>query len=116
MADAPESRTPEGEPVGPAEKPAKATPVKKATKRAPARKKADSADDLSATSVIEVEQLLVDDFAPGQDLKAKVSEAWHDFARALAGAIPRLAQGTHVDLTLDPTASGTGKAIYEVSL
>src|SRR5690242_19966576 len=119
MADAPESVTPGAEvagPVAPAKKAAKATPAKKAAKRAPARKKAGPADDLSAASVIEVEHLLVDDSAPGQDLKAKVGEAWHEFARALAGAIPKLAQGTHVDLTLDPTASGTGKAIYEVSL
>ncbi len=62
------------------------------------------------------EILLVDDLAHASDLKAKVSEAWHEFARALAAVIPTLPPGTHVDLTLDPTASGTGRAIYEVSL
>jgi hypothetical protein len=113
MADASESTTPDAEATETAA-PAKAVPARKAAKRAPARKKA--GEDLSEVSVAEVEQLLVDDSAPGQDLKVKVSEAWHEFARALAGAIPKLPQGTHVDLTLDPTASGTGKAIYEVSL
>ncbi|GID29088.1 T3SS (YopN, CesT) and YbjN peptide-binding chaperone 1 [Paractinoplanes brasiliensis] len=50
------------------------------------------------------------------DLRAKVGEAWREFARALAGLLPTLAPGAHVDLTLDPTASGTGTAVYSVSI
>ncbi|GAB1643935.1 T3SS (YopN, CesT) and YbjN peptide-binding chaperone 1 [Krasilnikovia sp. MM14-A1259] len=50
------------------------------------------------------------------DLRAKVTEAWREFAGALAGLLPTLSPGAHVDLTLDPTASGTGAAIYSVSL
>jgi hypothetical protein len=62
------------------------------------------------------EALVLDDVHLGSDLKTKVSEAWHDFARALAKAISQLPERVHVDLTLDPTASGTGQAIYEVSV
>lgn len=50
------------------------------------------------------------------DLRAKVTEAWQDFARALAARLRRLPTGAHIELTLDPTASGTGDAIYSVSL
>jgi type III secretion system-like peptide-binding chaperone len=50
------------------------------------------------------------------DLTAKVSEAWRDFARTLAAAIPQLPAGVTLDLTLDPTASGTGEAVYAVQL
>jgi len=50
------------------------------------------------------------------DLRAKVTEAWREFASALAGLLPTLAPGAHVDLTLDPTASGTGMAVYSVSI
>ncbi|GAB1688462.1 T3SS (YopN, CesT) and YbjN peptide-binding chaperone 1 [Krasilnikovia sp. M28-CT-15] len=50
------------------------------------------------------------------DLRAKVTEAWREFAGALAALLPTLSPGAHVDLTLDPTASGTGAAIYSVSL
>lgn len=50
------------------------------------------------------------------DLRAKVTEAWQDFARALAVRLRRLPAGTRIELTLDPTASGTGDAIYSVSL
>ena len=50
------------------------------------------------------------------DLRAKVTEAWREFAAALAGVLPTLPVGAHVDLTLDPTASGTGAAVYSVSL
>jgi hypothetical protein len=50
------------------------------------------------------------------DLRAKVTEAWREFAGALATLLPTLAPGAHVDLTLDPTASGTGTAVYSVSL
>ena len=50
------------------------------------------------------------------DLRAKVTEAWREFAAALAALIPRLTAGAHVDVTLDPTASGTGTAVYSVSM
>ncbi|GAA0563117.1 hypothetical protein GCM10010172_53060 [Paractinoplanes ferrugineus] len=50
------------------------------------------------------------------DLRAKVTEAWREFASALAALVPTLAPGAHVDVTLDPTASGTGLAVYSVSL
>lgn len=50
------------------------------------------------------------------DLGAKVAEAWREFARALAAALPTMPDGSHLDLTLDPTASGTGDAVYGVSL
>ena len=50
------------------------------------------------------------------DLRAKVTNAWRDFAAALAALLPTLAPGGHVDLTLDPTASGTGMAVYSVKL
>jgi hypothetical protein len=60
--------------------------------------------------------LILDDLAIPSDLKTKVTEAWHEFARALAVVIQHLDHGVHVDLTLDPTASGTGQAVYEVSV
>src|SRR3712207_3113484 len=50
------------------------------------------------------------------DLRAKVTEAWRGFAAALAALIPTLSPGAHVDVTLDPTASGTGLAVYSVSM
>jgi hypothetical protein len=50
------------------------------------------------------------------DLRAKVTQAWREFAGSLAGLLPTLAPGSHVDLTLDPTASGTGTAVYSVSI
>jgi hypothetical protein len=50
------------------------------------------------------------------DLRAKVTEAWREFASALAALLPTLPIGAHVDVTLDPTASGTGTAVYSVSL
>jgi hypothetical protein len=50
------------------------------------------------------------------DLRAKVTDAWREFAGALAAILPTLPSGSHVELTLDPTASGTGDAIYSVSL
>ena len=57
------------------------------------------------------EQVLLDDPTTG-DLAAKVTQAWQDFARALATALAGLAEGHRLDLTLDPTASGTGDAVY----
>lgn len=50
------------------------------------------------------------------DLRAKVTEAWREFAGALAAVLPTLPSGAHVELTLDPTASGTGSAVYSVSV
>src|SRR5262245_3346893 len=50
------------------------------------------------------------------DLRAKVTEAWRDFARSLANALPALPKGARLELTLDPTASGTGDAVYAVSV
>ena len=50
------------------------------------------------------------------DLRAKVTEAWGEFAGALAALLPTLPPGAHVDVALDPTASGTGTAVYSVSL
>lgn len=59
---------------------------------------------------------IVDDLALGTDLKPKVDQAWRDFARALAGAVPDLEPGTQLDIALDPTAAGVGEAVYAVSL
>src|SRR3982750_4658249 len=50
------------------------------------------------------------------DLRAKVTEAWREFAGALAALLPTVSPGAHVDITLDPTASGTGTAVYSVSI
>ena len=61
------------------------------------------------------EGMLLDESTTG-DLRAKVTEAWREFAGSLAGLLPTLAPGAQVDITLDPTASGTGMAVYSVSL
>ncbi|MEU4677155.1 hypothetical protein [Micromonospora sp. NPDC023737] len=50
------------------------------------------------------------------DLRAKVTQAWQEFARALAELLPALPAGAHVELTLDPTASGTGDAVYSIGI
>jgi hypothetical protein len=50
------------------------------------------------------------------DLRAKVTDAWREFAGALAKLVPTLTAGAHIDVTLDPTASGTGTAVYSVSM
>ncbi|MBM0239963.1 hypothetical protein JNW88_27770 [Micromonospora sp. ATA32] len=50
------------------------------------------------------------------DLRAKVTEAWREFARALAERLRGLPAGAHIELTLDPTASGTGDAVYSISV
>lgn len=50
------------------------------------------------------------------DLRAKVTEAWREFARALAVRLRDLPVGAHLDVTLDPTASGTGDAVYSISV
>jgi hypothetical protein len=59
---------------------------------------------------------IFDDLATGSDLKAKLAHAWREFAQALAQALPALPPGSELDITLDPTASGTGPAVYGVSL
>jgi hypothetical protein len=59
---------------------------------------------------------LLDDLAANADLKAKVTQAWQEFATALARAVPGLPTGTRLDLALDPTASGTGDAVYGVTV
>ncbi|GGK93729.1 T3SS (YopN, CesT) and YbjN peptide-binding chaperone 1 [Mangrovihabitans endophyticus] len=61
------------------------------------------------------EGILMDESSTA-DLRAKVTEAWREFAGAMADLIPALEPGSHVDVTLDPTASGTGTAIYSVSM
>jgi hypothetical protein len=75
-------------------------------------------DSTEADSQVPAEALLLDeeDTAAGADLKAKVREAWQDFAGTLAAAVPRFPAGTTLDLTLDPTASGTGDAVYAVRI
>ncbi|MDM4721759.1 hypothetical protein QTQ03_19975 [Micromonospora sp. WMMA1363] len=50
------------------------------------------------------------------DLRAKVTQAWREFARALAQRLGTLPAGAHVELTLDPTASGTGDAVYSIGI
>ncbi|HEX6498548.1 MAG TPA: hypothetical protein VF054_05895 [Micromonosporaceae bacterium] len=50
------------------------------------------------------------------DLAAKVHEAWREFAGALADALPALPAGARLGLTLDPTASGTGDAVYGIEV
>lgn len=62
------------------------------------------------------ESSLFDDEAGIADLNAKVTEAWGVFARQLAEALPQLPGETTLDITLDPTASGTGDAVYGVQL
>jgi hypothetical protein len=59
---------------------------------------------------------ILDDLALGTDLRAKVTQAWRELATAIASALPELPPGAHLDLTLDPTASGTGSAVYGVML
>lgn len=49
------------------------------------------------------------------DLREKVTQAWRDFVESLATLLPTLPSGARLDLTLDPTASGTGDASYSVS-
>src|SRR6266545_3613667 len=73
---------------------------------------ADEPDD-----ALQYEAALFDDEDPaGGNLKEKVAEAWRDFARQLQAELRELPAGTTLDLTLDPTASGTGDAIYSVQV
>ena len=50
------------------------------------------------------------------DLAAKVKQAWAEFGQAFAAALPGLAAGSSLDITLDPTAAGAVDAVYEVSV
>jgi hypothetical protein len=61
------------------------------------------------------EATLYDDPATA-DLAAKVTQAWDEFGRALVAAMPALPAGSILDITLDPTASGVGNAVYGVSI
>jgi hypothetical protein len=60
--------------------------------------------------------MLLDDDPDTADLREKVRRAWDEFAAALGGALPELPAGGFLDLTLDPTASGTGDASYSVTV
>ncbi len=62
------------------------------------------------------EAAILDDLAASADLKAKVIQAWEEFAAALIDAVPHLPAETRLDLALDPTASGTGDAVYGVTV
>src|SRR5256885_10680559 len=62
------------------------------------------------------EAALLDDMAASADLSAKVVQAWEGFAAALIARVPELPAGTHLDIALDPTASGTGDAVYGVTI
>ncbi|GAA1802305.1 YbjN domain-containing protein [Planosporangium flavigriseum] len=77
-----------------------------------------TAEPMDTAGPLPAEALLLDeeDTSAGADLKGKVREAWQDLARAFAAVLPQLAPGTVLDVTLDPTASGTGDAVYEVRL
>ena len=52
----------------------------------------------------------------GSDLTAKVDAAWEAFTEALATAIAELPEESDLELVLDPTASGTGEAVYDVQI
>ncbi|GAB3795146.1 T3SS (YopN, CesT) and YbjN peptide-binding chaperone 1 [Micromonospora zhanjiangensis] len=64
----------------------------------------------------EAHELILLDEPSNADLRGKVIEAWQEFARALAGCLRTLPTGANIELTLDPTASGTGDAVYSVSV
>ena len=56
----------------------------------------------------------MEDNAP--DLTAKVATAWQDFTTALTSALTQLPVGADLALILDPTTSGTGNAVYDVTV
>ena len=62
------------------------------------------------------EAAIFDEVAGVADLTAKVNEAWREFASQLAAVLPAQPDGVTIDITLDPTASGTGDAVYGVQL
>jgi hypothetical protein len=72
-------------------------------------------DDQAPETLKPAEGTLYEDPATA-DLTAKVTEAWAEFDRALAAVLPTLPAGSALDLTLDPTASGVGEAVYGVTL
>jgi hypothetical protein len=72
-------------------------------------------DDVTNDSSGREDSILLDESTTA-DLRAKVTEAWQGFARALAAALRVLPVGAQVEITLDPTASGTEEAIYSVSI
>ncbi|SBT53129.1 T3SS (YopN, CesT) and YbjN peptide-binding chaperone 1 [Micromonospora narathiwatensis] len=73
------------------------------------------ADEPAGPASEQYESVLLDEPTTA-DLRAKVTEAWREFARALADQLRALPDGTHLELTLDPTASGTGDAVYSISV
>ncbi|WP_213451118.1 T3SS (YopN, CesT) and YbjN peptide-binding chaperone 1 [Rhizomonospora bruguierae] len=64
---------------------------------------------------LDSEQILLDEPTTA-DLRAKVTEAWRDFARSLTSLVAALTAGSYLEVTLDPAASGTGDAIYSVGV
>ncbi|WFE25597.1 hypothetical protein O7623_19700 [Solwaraspora sp. WMMD791] len=74
-----------------------------------------SGDQATGDQPAAPEPLLLDEPSTA-DLREKVTQAWRDFAAALAATLPTLPAGAQVELTLDPTASGTGDAIYSVGV
>ncbi|HEY3505478.1 MAG TPA: hypothetical protein VGN37_22175 [Actinocatenispora sp.] len=50
------------------------------------------------------------------DLRSKVNAAWLDFRGALEAALPAMPVGARLTVTLDPTATGTGEAVYDLVL
>ena len=69
----------------------------------------------SAAGLESGEHLLLDEPTTA-DLRGKVGEAWRDFARSLGTLLAALTAGSHLELTLDPSASGTGDAVYSVGV
>jgi hypothetical protein len=59
---------------------------------------------------------LLEDNPDTADLRKKVADAWREFARAVADALPALPEGATIELVLDPTATGTGDANYLVTI
>ncbi|MEU8259734.1 hypothetical protein AB0C02_03810 [Micromonospora sp. NPDC048999] len=70
-------------------------------------------DEPAGATSEQYESILLDEPTTA-DLRAKVTEAWRDFAKALADRLRVLPAGAHLELTLDPTASGTGDAVYSI--
>ncbi len=60
------------------------------------------------------EPIVLSDDLEATDLRGKIGAAWQDFARALARALPTLPPDAELEVTLDPTASGTGDAVYAI--
>ncbi|MFU8851336.1 T3SS (YopN, CesT) and YbjN peptide-binding chaperone 1 [Micromonospora sp. SL1-18] len=73
------------------------------------------ADEPAGATPEQYESILLDEPTTA-DLRAKVTEAWREFARALADRLRALPAGAHLELTLDPTASGTGDAVYSIGV